>query len=53
MRAVVDSGIAFQRHVIPMGSCLVEACDQTPWCRHWYLIRHTVVGLMGRVLPGV
>ena len=47
MRVVADSGIAFQRHVIPMESCLVKACHQTPWCRRWYLISHTVAGLWG------
>ena len=52
MRVVADSGIAFQRHVIPMESCLVKACHQTPWCRRWYLISHMVAGL-GGVLPGV
>lgn len=53
MRAVADSGIAFQRHVIPMESCLVKARHETLWCRRWYLISHTVARLGGGVLPGV
>ena len=48
MRAVADSGIAFQRHVIPIESCLVESLSSdTVVSGCWYLISHTVAGLGG------